>query len=176
MTIDETWVGEALRPWAAAGCLRAVTERPGDAFNSDVRHLELSWEGASPEAPTAVVWKRGHADDREVEVWRLLRTERRLPVPRCFAADDRGLLLEDLTATHCLVVCRDDLLAGRGVPPGDGAERIVEALADFHAVAPRARLRGGGDPGLVSRSGEPRASRREAPRRAESVRGRGARL
>ena len=146
MTIDETWVEEALRPWAAGGRLVGVVERRGDAFNSDVRHLLLSWEDASPDAPAAVVWKRGLADNREVEIWRLLRSRRELPVPRCFAADDRGVLLEDLSASHGPAVSRDDLLAGRGVPPNDGAGRVVVRLRGGRLCkyrAARARQRHG---------------------------------
>jgi len=134
MTIDEAWIGESLRPLAGGGRVRTVRDRPGRGLNSEVRHLEIRWEGAPTSAPTAVVWKRGRADDREVEVWKLLRGRDDLPVPRCFAADERGLLLEDLSATHAPAVDRDALLAGRGVPPGDAAGRVVDALADFHAA------------------------------------------
>lgn len=132
--VDRAWLEAALAEAAGGGTIADIRVTETDAMHSRILHLELVWEGAAATAPARIVWKRGLDGDREVDVYRLLKTRSALPTPRCFAADDQGVLLEDLSRTHHAPVSRDELLAGRGVPSGDAIERVVDALADFHAA------------------------------------------
>jgi len=132
--IDREWLERTLRAAFPDARLAGVREREVPAVHSDVRRLELAWERAPADGPQRLVWKRPRHDDREMGIYRVLASRPGLPVPRCLAADAGGLLLEDLSGTHEPPVARDDLLAGRGVPPGRRAERVAEALADLHAA------------------------------------------
>lgn len=132
--VDRSWLEEVLTEASGGGTIADVRVRETDARHSRILHLELEWGEAAPDAPVRVVWKRGLDGEREVDVYRLLRTRSGLPTPRCFAAEEFGVLLEDLSSTHVPPVSRDELLAGRAVPPGDRIECVVDALADFHAA------------------------------------------
>jgi hypothetical protein len=145
------WLTAALR---GAGVLPrgevvAIEEAANNAFNSAVSHLTLTYSpDASETAPRRLVLKRNidadwavAAAEREVAFYRLLAPDAAtLPmvVPCYHAAYDEqcrqsDLLLLDVSPTHAPPVTRDDLLAGRGVPPAAQLEAVVDALADFHA-------------------------------------------
>ena len=78
-----------------------INRKNGKMRSVGVYPCQTAWRRGGAHAPRRLVWKRSaHGDSREVEVWRLLASAEGVPLPHCFAADERGLLLQDLSDTH----------------------------------------------------------------------------
>lgn len=124
-----------------SGDVVAVETTPAGAFNSATDFVRVRYRGAPAGAPTALVVKRPspaawsrRAAVEEATFYRYVRQHADHPpvLPRCFAAEDGYLVLEDLTATHAAPVSRDDLLAGRGLPALEPVDAAVDVLAALH--------------------------------------------
>jgi hypothetical protein len=145
---------------AEAAHLTAVLRRAGAVGHESVRdvtvestrltlvsritRLSLSYDGAAPDAPRAVILKTAHPDrvgpdwpsgKQEVAFYREVASAMADGlVPRCFGAEwdaatgDWHLVLEDLTPSHAV-------LGPWPLPPSDAdCARIVAARARFHAA------------------------------------------
>lgn len=143
--IDAGYLTNALRQGGvlAGRVCEVAVESSRKTLLSRIIRLRLAWEGA-PDAPRALIFKSapadrpgGLADAGRSEVEFYTRVAAAMPqrlVPRCFdavwQADTKAwhLLLEDLTDTHAAATAWP-------LPPTlDECERIVAALARFHAA------------------------------------------
>jgi hypothetical protein len=149
--VTPDWLTTVLRQSGALehGVVQTVTPLGNPAFNSAVAHLVLTFSpDASATAPSRLLLKRNlneewakRAGAREVAFYKLV-TSQAMPlpvVPRCYdavhdaASGASHLLLLDLSDTHQAPLTRDQILAGDSVPSARHLERVVDALAWFHA-------------------------------------------
>ncbi len=146
------WLTTALRQSGLlpTGQVTCVEERANAAFNSAARHLRLTYSpDAPPDMPLWLFFKRNipeawavRAGAREVAFYQVAATMTDYPpmLATCYGSaydvtsGDSWLLLRDISATHTPPVTREQLIAGRGVPPDDQLAAIVEALAGLHAA------------------------------------------
>ncbi|HVL33818.1 MAG TPA: phosphotransferase [Actinomycetota bacterium] len=125
----------------AEGSVIEVEATSNSAFNSVVVHLSLDYSGDAPvDAPRHLLLKRMQdgAGEREVDFYRVVARGER-PLVRCWDAafdsqdGSSHLLLEDKRFTHVPAVEREDLIAGRGVPPWPVLQGIAAGIGAFHA-------------------------------------------
>lgn len=127
------------------GYVTAIETRSKAAFNSAIAHLNVTYSNDAPSsAPQAFVLKLD-ADSHgqsESSFYRLAQNagiDTSVLVP-CFSAVYRPetgnshLLRLDVSSTHRAPVERGALLSLNGVPNQMHRERVVEALAEFHAA------------------------------------------
>ena len=127
------------------GAVTSVSLSSNAAFNSSIAHLEVVYSAdASPAAATRLLLKLNHKTDGEFEVaFYQMVMPLALDLPmlvRCYAAEyfpssgDSYILLQDVSSTHIATpLLRQQILNGEGVPPQVYLERIIDALAQFHA-------------------------------------------
>ncbi len=141
------WLTNVLRRAGvlSQGAVLTVRLSPNAAFNSSIGHLEVAYSAdASPTAPTSLLLKLNHEEDGEFEVafyQKALPLASHLPMlVCCYAAEyfpssgDSYVLLQDVSSTHIPTpLSRQQILNGEGVPPQPYLERIIDALAQFHA-------------------------------------------
>lgn len=144
--VSVEWLDSRLRGSDAlrSGSVAGVTARTGDAHNSRVLHLDLTYTSDAPaNAPSALVLKRMSKGWGELEVAFYQRAAALLPpglVPQCIdcafdeATGESHLLLVDVSAEYQPLVRRAALLSGQGVPAPTALDSAVRALARFHAT------------------------------------------
>ena len=133
--VDPEWLTHVLRERGALPRGRAVAllQQAHTSNNASVARLEVDYsEDALSSAPRRLFLKLGR---RRIEVEfynRIAPTMADSPAPRCYDAaysPETGrshLLFDDLSATHVVP-------EGAVPPPLGGTERLVDALAAFHA-------------------------------------------
>lgn len=132
------------------GEVRTVDIRHNPAFNSTTTHLLLTYSTAAPStAPTRLLLKRNIPESWAVEAGirevTFYQTSEQLPdrlpmLVRCYDASrptttsTSYVLLHDLSATHHAPLTRDQQLQiGENMPAAIDIDRVVDALARFHA-------------------------------------------
>jgi len=138
--VTPEWLTHVLRE-PILTCIR----RDNKAFNSAIAHIEVTYgAGASPDSPRHLLIKLNDQENGEAEVafYHLVNTllTPRLPMlVRCFSAEYEPLsghsycILEDLSETHSEPISREQVLSGVGVPSDVHLDRMIDALAEFHA-------------------------------------------
>jgi thiamine kinase-like enzyme len=127
------------------GRVLAVDHNASTAWNSRSYHLQAHYSEDTPsDAPRRLFLKMSMEPEwgrEEVEFYRFVEDKRAtLPMlVRCYDAaysEEDGMshiLLADLSATHLTPITKPQLLAGDTMPTQEHLEKMVDAIAGFHA-------------------------------------------